>query len=136
MNSKLTYWFVLIISLLLILGNIFVLIKDVGFFITRRETLARIISIKKPFDYNIQLTYYNDYRKEDFNTTVKLKRSYQDKIEAFGETVSIYYSRLFPHDVYILNCKVPRKGIIALEFIMLLIFCVGFKSGFDGVRRQ
>jgi len=106
MDRKFVHWIVLIVSIALIIGVCFLLIKNLSFFITRK----------------------------DIKATVKLKSSYRKKIESFDESVLIYYSGLFPHDVYIQNCKVPKKGIIVLELIMLLVMCVAFKSGFDGVR--
>ena len=134
MDRKFVHWIVLIVSIALIIGVCFLLIKNLSFFITRKETTAIVVLISKPSDYKIQLAYYNDNLKKDIKATVKLKSSYRKKIESFDESVLIYYSGLFPHDVYIQNCKVPKKGIIVLELIMLLVMCVAFKSGFDGVR--
>ena len=136
MNNKFINWVVLIVSGLLIIGTCYVLITDLSFFITRKETTAKVISITKPYDYRIQLIYFNDNLKKNISTIVKLKGSYKNKIEGFDESVSIYYSGLFPRDVYIQNCKVPKKGIIAWELVMLVLMCIGLKSGFDGIRKK
>ncbi|MBL7722741.1 MAG: hypothetical protein JNK27_01265 [Chitinophagaceae bacterium] len=134
MNSKFAHWIVLLGSSMLVIGVCYLLIINLSFFITRKEATAKIVSVVKQSDFEIKLIYFNDNLKKDITTFVKLPSSYKRKVENFGEVVPVYYSGLFPHNVYIKNFKVPRKGIIVLEFVMLILMCIGVKSGFDGLR--
>lgn len=134
MKDKFFHWIVLIGSSALIVGICFLLVMNLSFFITRKETMANVISVSKSSKYKIELTYYNDNLKKNIKATVKLKTSYRKEIERLGEIVPIHYSGLFPKNVYIQNYNVPKKGIIVFELIMLALMFFGFKSGLNGVR--
>lgn len=136
MKSRLYFLIVLISSIGLALGAFYLLVKDAIFFITRKEGSARILLIEKPANYKIRLVYFNESLNKDVNAIVKLKSTYKEKVERFNTNEPIYYSGLFPKDIYIQSCRVPRKGIIAFEFVMLLLMCIAAKAGWDGIRKK
>lgn len=115
----------------------FGLVKDILFFITRKETGAKIVSVSEHSyrsGYNIRLVYYNERLEKDVKATVFLKTSYRKQIESFDGYVSIYYSGVFPRDVYIIDCQVPRKGIIVFELLMILILYLALQGSLIEIK--
>jgi hypothetical protein len=135
MDSKNVRSAILLISGILIIWTCFILVKHVCFFVTRIETSPSSVSISKAADYQIQLTYYNLYLEREVSTTVRLKSKYKDEIENFGASITIYYYRFFPRDVYIQHFKVPNEGSLILELLFILIMCLVFKWASRVTRR-
>lgn len=138
MNRKRFFqWGFLLLVIIFIGGACFFLVRDILFFATRKETGAKIISISDRSgrsDYSIRLVYYNERLEKDVKASVFLKRSYREQIERFDGYVNIYYSGVFPRHVYIIDCRVPRKGIIVFELLVILVLSIALRGSLNEIK--
>src|SRR5689334_13883415 len=108
MQSRAMGWFLVLTCTLLFLAGLCMFFVDLVFFITRKEAIATVIRIEKKSNYKIELEYFNSKQQKSIVAVVKLKPGYKKEVEALGLTTTIYYSGVFPKDIYIKNCRVPQ----------------------------
>jgi hypothetical protein len=126
-----------VISGILMIVVLYILVVDICFFLTKKEEKARIVSIeKKSTSYHITLEYYHQGTQEKVTVHFKIKRSYKDEVEGLGEYTPVYYNAVFPGDVYIIACRVPKAGLLIFEVLSIIVVIFAFRAGLDGIKRK
>jgi hypothetical protein len=127
MKGKVLKLCIIVIALVILIASVYSLFEDVNYFITKREAVANILSIKdngvqQPF--GVTVVYFNYYLNKDISCIVNLKKSIGNALIAdnISET-NIFYAKHFPKTVYLVKYKAPRIGVVFID-LMLIVFMV------------
>ena len=110
-------YFILISSLLFLMGSLFTLFSYIDYKLTNTEADARVIApievntSKKYF--NLEVIYYNDWLEDSVQTSVSILSRDKYKYANLYHCRLRYYF-LFPYDIYLKNYGEPNFGQIIL----------------------
>jgi len=127
------------VTAILLIASLLSLIKDVNFFITKKNTTAQVLSIEdlgvlNP--YKITLKYFNENEQKDIVCNVNLKKSYGNELkEKNSSFVEVHYARGFPYNVYLIDYKTPRVGIILFDIILVILMTIAVLAYKDVLKK-
>jgi hypothetical protein len=113
--------FILGTCLILLVGTIFVLLKQIDVFITRKETSAQLIGTKENTgdrDHTFTLSYFDSNKNLIRKKSVRYK--YQDPFKN-SYTITIAYTKRFDQ-LLLKGYSVPRFAIFFMDLFLLLAY--------------
>lgn len=138
LNNK--YLLVLAATLLLAL-NVFLAKEWVGyaiFFGSKRTTVGKVIKLENLGNqepYRVLVTYSNSYLNREVGCSIILKKSIGNRIKA-NQTINIDFGRMDPCNIYLSEYKSPRKAILFLDGILIIMLGIGTWVLVRGVLSQ
>jgi len=131
-------YFLVIVSIVLIVGYIFVFIDHVDFFATKKEAVGRVIEQSESRygdEIHISLQYYNDYKK-DPDTAKKFCR-YSTVENLFKNNVQGYTCVLYSKwrkQTFLKGYSEPTWTIFILDFIDFVLLGLCMKAGISRIH--
>lgn len=128
MKNRFVNFILLIISVGLFFGMVYVFFIDTVFFLTKKETAATVVSVtksNKSGTYHIVLKYFNDYTNEVVVCTYKARPHFGRKmINKEKEKIQIHYGKMLPKSIYIIDDRSPRVLILLFEMLFIIMMVV------------
>jgi hypothetical protein len=122
-DNKFLNWIVLIFSAALLLAMAYTLFDDIVFFLTKKETSAKVLKVKHSNNsdtYNITLQYFNTFEDSEIICNYKAKPYFGNKMmNRENEILQIHYGKLFPQRIYIIEDRTPRLVILLFELLII-----------------
>ena len=122
--------FIFIFSSFFLIGSIFLFLKHLDFFITKKETDGEILNLMESTNGDgmiVTTIYYNSNSDKNDESKIKISYSQAKYYMNTAVRVEIIYSRWFKQTL-IKNYKNPRLAIFILDILGMILSFIGFKS--------
>ena len=140
MDNKFLNWILLIFSVALLLAMTYALFDDIVFFLTKKETSAKVLTVKHSNNsdsYKITLEYFNTFKNSEIVCNYKAKPYFGNKMmNRENEMLQVHYGKLFPKRVYIIEDRTPMLGILLLELLIIGLMFFSIKGCLSSIRQK
>lgn len=124
--------FIFITSTVILFSSVWALYDHLSFFLTRRETVAKVLNISDNKDdetFTVKVQYENDFTKKVQTTSVALKNSNQERLKRNdSKQIELFYIKGNPNKIYLIGYNTPRAFILVFDVVVIFLMIVGVCS--------